>query len=112
MTRRCIFAAILMLMSASQQPQAQPAGLAAIKASNAYINCLMRATNKFDDRHSNAADMGKTIQAACVSDEQRWENAQTANFPAWKKREFSEKIKADTAAIAVRIVEEERRLKF
>lgn len=106
---RAAAAALLMLLA--RHAQAQPPGLEALKASNAYIDCLMKAARKLDDGHSPAASMGQSIQAACAGQQQRWENAQTAHFPEARKRAFHEEIKARTDAIAVNIVLEERRFK-
>jgi hypothetical protein len=109
MIHRTIVIAILML--AAQQAQAQPAGLEALKSSNAYIDCLIRAARKLDDGHSAVAGVGRSIQSACVDAQNRWETAQTAHFPADRKRAFLEEIKPHTAMVAVNIVLEERRFR-
>jgi len=109
MTLRATLVAAGMVRSATAQ--AQPPGLEAIKASNAYIDCLMKAAHRLDDGHSDAAGVGKSIQGACLAQQHRWENAQTVNFSADRKRSFLEEIKAHTAMVAVTIVLEERRFK-
>jgi hypothetical protein len=107
---KVIFVAASMLISAAAQ--AQPPGPETVKASNAYINCLIKAADKLDDGRSDAVGMGRSIQSVCLNEERRWEDAQTANYPGDKKRDFLEKIKTPTAAVAVRLVLENRRLKF
>src|SRR5438445_7825148 len=96
MTLRATFVALLLLIPAGAQ--AQPPGLAAIKASNAFIDCLVRATRRLDDGHSAAAAVARTTQAACVTEQHRWEDTQTAKLSDEKKRDFLEGIRAHTAA--------------
>ena len=85
-TRRTTLVAILMLLPALQQPQAQPAGLAAIKASNTFIDCLLRAARRLDDGRSAPASVGKSAQAACPDEQRRWEDAQTAKYSGSKMK--------------------------
>lgn len=92
--------------------QAQPPGPGTIQASNAFVGCLIRAADKSDDGHSDAAGLGKSIQNACLAEQDRWEKAQTANYSADKRRDFLEKMRAQTAAIAVQTVLANRRAKF
>jgi len=106
MTLRTALLAFLMLAPAAAQ--AQPPGLAILKTSNAYLDCLIRAARKLDDGRSAAA-VASATQSACVKEEHRWEDAQTANYSAEKKRDFLEGIKAHTAVIATQIVLEGRR---
>jgi len=107
MTLRTALLAFLMLAPAAAQ--AQPPGLAILKTSNAYLDCLIRAARKLDDGRSAAAAVASAIQSACMGEEHRWEDAQTANYSAEKKRDFLEGIKAHTAVIATQIVLEGRR---
>ena len=108
MTLRAILAALLMVSPAA----AQPPGPGTLSASNAFIACLVKAADKYDDGHSDPASVARSIQAVCASEEFRWEEAQTANYSAAKKRDFLEKIKGQTAAIALQTVLEQRRVKF
>jgi len=107
MTLRTALAAFLVLMPAASQ--AQPAGLAILKTSNAFLGCLISAARRLDDGHSAASAVAGATQSACVNEEHRWEDAQTANYSAEKKRDFLEGIKAHTAVIATQIVLEGRR---
>jgi len=107
MTLRAAFIALLML--AGEQSQAQPPGVAAIKASNAFIDCLVRATRRLDDGHSAAAAVASATQAVCIIEQRRWEDTQTVNFSDAKKRAFLEGMKAHTAVIATQIVLDGRR---
>jgi len=107
MTLRTALVGFLMLVPAAAQ--AQPPGLAIIKASNAFLGCLIRAARKLDDGHSAASAVAGATQSACVTEEHRWEDAQTANYSAEKKRDFLDGIKAQTAVIATQIVLEGRR---
>jgi len=109
MTHRAIVLAILTL--AAQQAQAQPPGLEALKASNAYIDCMMRAARKLDDGHSGVAGVGRSVQNACLDAQHRWENAQSVNFSEARKRTFLEEVKTQSAMVAVNIVLEERRFR-
>ena len=111
-TRRTTLVAIVMLLPALQQPQAQPAGLADIKASNAFIDCLLRAARRLDDGRSAPASVGKSAQAACPDEQRRWEDAQTAKYSGSKKRAFLEGIQDNISVIATQIVLEKRRLKM
>ena len=109
---RAPLVAILMFIPAAQQSQAQPPGLAAHKASNAFLDCLLSAARRLDDGRSDPAAVGKSAQGACLSEQQRWEDAQTAKYSGEKKREFLEGIKANIAVIATQAVLEKRRLKM
>jgi len=115
MTLRAIFAALLMLIPAPSQAQSASSRVmqasATIKASNAFLDCLTREARRLDDGGSDAA-VAKSAQAACLQEQHLWEDAQTANYTAEKKRAFLEGIKTHTAAIAVQIVVEKRRLKL
>jgi hypothetical protein len=111
MTHRAIVLAILMLAPLPAQAQPQPAGLEALKASNAYIDCLMRAARKLDDGHSAVAGVGRSIQNACLEAQHRWENAQSVHFSEARKRVFLEEVKTQSAMVAVNIVLEERRFR-
>jgi len=107
MTLRATLVALSMLMPAAAQ--AQPSGLAIIKTSNAFLGCLIRAARELDDGHSAAAAVASATQSACVNEEHRWEDAQTANYSNTRKRAFLDGIKARTAVIATQIVLEGRR---
>ena len=103
------FAALLILISTASQ--AQPPGPGTVKASNAFIDCLMKAARKLDDRRSSSDTVAKSIQDKCLNEQHRWENAQTANYTAEKRREFLQGMKTQTASIAVQIVTEQRKFK-
>ena len=112
MTFRAAFVTLSMLIASSQQSQAQPPGLAAHNASNAYIDCLSKAARKLDDGHSAVAAVGKSIQSSCLNEQHSWEQAQTANYTAEKRRAFLEGMKIQIDAIAAQTVTELRKLKF
>lgn len=112
MTLREIFVTLSMLMAASQPLLAQPPGLEAHNASNAYINCLMQATHKLDDGRSSVDSVGRSVQASCVPQERRWQDALTVKLSAAQKRDFSEKMQAQIALITTRMVTEERRMRI
>jgi hypothetical protein len=107
---RAGLAAVLMAISAPSQ--AQPPGLAAFKASNAYIDCLVRTARKLDDGHSAVAAIGRSVQDRCLAEQHSWEQAQTANYTADGKRAFLEGMKVHTEALAIQTVTEVRKLKL
>ena len=108
MTLRTILAALLMLIPAAQ---AQPPGPGTVKASDAFIDCLVKAARKLDKGNSAPSAVGKSIQALCVAEQRRWEQAQTENYSAEKRSAFLEGMKVQTDAIAVQIVTEQRKFK-
>jgi hypothetical protein len=109
MTLRATFAALLMLIGAPSQ--AQPPGPGTMKASNTFVACLVNAAKKLDKGQGDAASMGRSIQGACLNEQHSWEQAQTANYTAEKRRDFLEGMKAQIASIAVQIVTEQRKFK-
>jgi len=108
-TLQATFAALLMLISTASQ--AQPPGPGTVKASNAFIDCLVQAARKLDKGNSAPSAVGKSIQALCVAEQRRWEQAQTENYSAEKRSAFLEGMKVQTDAIAVQIVTEQRKFK-
>ena len=109
MTLRAIFIALLMLIPAASQ--AQPPGPGTVKASNAFIACLSNAAKRLDKGQGDATSVGRSIQGACLKEQHAWEQAQTANYTAEKRRDFLEGMKAQTASIAAQIVTEQRKFK-
>jgi len=110
MTLRATLVALLMLIPAVSQ--AQPPGPGTVKASNAFIACLVNAAKRLDKSHQgDPASVGRSIQGACRNEQHVWEQAQTANYTAEKRRDFLEGMKAQTASIAVQIVTEQRKFK-
>ena len=109
MTLRLSFAALLLMIPTDSE--AQPPGPGTVKASNAFIACLVNAAKRLDKGQGDAASMGRSIQDACQKEQHAWEQAQTANYSAEKRRDFLEGMKEQTASIAVQIVTEQRKFK-
>jgi len=109
-TLGAVLAAALVL--AAPQSQAQPPGPGTLKASNAFMGCLVRKAQKQDDGHSPAAAVAKSIQGSCRNEQQSWEQAHTANYTAEKRRDFLAGMRAKIDAIALQTVTETRKLKF
>lgn len=97
---------------AAPQSQAQPPGPGALKASNTFMGCLVRAAQKQDDGHSPVAAVARSIQDSCRNEQHNWEQAHTARYTAEKRRDFLAGMKVKTDAIAVQTVTETRKLKF